>query len=468
MDHPGRDAALLYTSLKKAGYSFRTVSFEDDGFLPEGVESPYRALCGRKQEKNAVPRYFSRLQVPDGWEIRSTGTEGSVWDYDLKRAQLVYAHPASRRFLQTVNWLDSAGRNIWQDHYDDSGELYARTTCNAEGRPILKTFYTASGEEGIVENLQTHAILLREQREDGTPASRLFPGRVELVLWYLEATKADCDRIFFNSLSYPLFAQRRLRMEKGTKYPEKNHLAEVPFGGDVLFWQEEIGEGLPGNMATVLNDPLGVNGIAVQSSDVYEKIQAQLREHAEENGIANTEMAEKVFAPLGPIYSFSGTEKKEKTVCILTNSDEVEHLAELADALPEFVFHIGALTEMSAKLMAMQRKPNVRLYPGMSEKLGRKLLEESEFYLDINRGNEILDAVWNAYLQRMVIFAFRETAHERVYAAEENLLPSACWTQMAELIRRAAEHPQEKERILHRQDMRAMRMTAEDYRRLLG
>ena len=61
MDHPSREAALLYGSLKKAGYSFRTVAFEDDGFLPEGVESPYRELCGRKREETAVPRYFSRL-----------------------------------------------------------------------------------------------------------------------------------------------------------------------------------------------------------------------------------------------------------------------------------------------------------------------------------------------------------------------------------------------------------------------
>lgn len=468
MDHPSREAALLYDSLKKAGYSFRTVTFEDDGFLPEGVESPYRELCGRKREETAVPRYFSRLQVPDGWEIRSTGTEGNIWDYDTKRAQLVYAHPASRRFLQTVNWLDSAGKNIWQDHYDDSGELYARTTCDAEGRPVLKTFYAASGEECIVENLQNHTMLLWEKKEDGTLTSRLFPGKVELVLYYLEKTKADCGRIFFNSLSYPLFAQRRLRMEKETKNPEKNDLAKVPFGGDVLFWQEEIGERLPGNMVTVLNDPQGVNGIAVQSLGVYEKIQEQIREHAAENGIVNAERAAKIIAPVGQIYSFSGTVKKEKTICILTNSDAVEHLAELADALPEFVFHVGALTEMSAKLMAMQKKPNVRLYPGMSEKLGEKLLEENEFYLDINHGNEILDAAWNAYLRRMVIFAFRETAHERAYAAEENILPSACWAQMAEQIRRAAEHSQEKDRLLYRQDVRAMRRNAEDYRRLLG
>ena len=30
MDHPSREAALLYGSLKKAGYSFRTVAFEDE------------------------------------------------------------------------------------------------------------------------------------------------------------------------------------------------------------------------------------------------------------------------------------------------------------------------------------------------------------------------------------------------------------------------------------------------------
>ena len=481
MDHPGREAALLYQSLQKAGYSFRTVALEDDGFLPEGVESPYRYFGGWKREKQVVPLYFSRLEVPDLWEIRSTGTEGSVWDYETKRAQIRYAEPVSRRYIQTVNWLDSAGKSVWQDHYDDAGNLYARTTCDAEGRAVLRSYYAEGGEERLVENLQTHVILLREKTENGRPEEHLFRGKVEFILYYLKKTKADCSRIFFNSLSYPLFIQRQIRSGEaafGKQNPgigsqtgtqtmqerEKNRKS----GGDVLFWQEDIYGKLPGNMVTVLNDPMGVTRIAVQLPEVFRKIREQIRDHAGENGIAEAERAEHVFCPVGQIYSVANPVKEKRSICILTNSDAIEHLSELTGALPQYTFRIGALTEMSDKLMAMGRKPNVFLYPGMGEKLARRLLEESEFYLDINHGNEIVDAVWNAWLQRSVIFAFRETVHNPSYVPAENIVASDDWNNLIRKIRETDESDGVRKEVLQRQDEWAMRMTAEDYKRLLG
>ncbi len=479
MDHPGREAFLLYQSLQKVGYPFRAVALEDDGFLPEGVESPYRYFGGWKREEQAVPRYFSRLKVPDLWEIRSTSAGGSVWDYETKRAQIFYAEPVSRRYIQTVNWLDSAGKSVWQDHYDDAGNLYARTTCDAEGRAVLRSYYAENGEERLVENLQTHVILLREQQENDRVEEHLFRGKVEFILYYLEITKADCTRIFFNSLSYPLFIQRRLRADpESLGTPNRAAGAdgeqlrarrkERTTGGDVLFWQEDIHGKLPGNMVTVLNDPMGVTRIAVQSAEVFGKIREQVRNHAGENGIADAERAESVFCPVGQIYPIADPVKEKRSICILTNSDAMERLLELTGALPQYTFRIGALTEMSDKLMAMGRKSNVFLYPGMGEKLAQRLLEESEFYLDINHGNEIVDAVWNAYLQRSVIFAFRETVHNPSYVPAENIAASDDWDNLARRIREAGESDGVRERILQRQDAWAMRMTAEDYKRLLG
>ncbi len=482
MDHPGREAFLLYQSLQKAGYSFRTVALEDDGFLPEGVESPYRYFGGWKREKQAAPRYFSRLKVPDLWEIRSTGTEGSVWDYETKRAQILYAEPASRRYIQTVNWLDSAGKSVWQDHYDDAGNLYARTTCDAEGRAVLRSYYAENGEERLVENLQTHVILLREKKENGRMEEHLFRGKAEFILYYLKRTEADCSRIFFNSLSYPLFVQRQIRSSEvsfgkqhpeigsqtGTQEMQERGRENRKSGGDVLFWQEDIYGKLPGNMVTVLNDPMGVTRIAVQSPEVFDKIREQVRDHAVENGIADAEKAEQVFRPVGQIYPIADPVKEKRSICVLTNSDDIEHLSELTGALPQYTFRIGALTEMSDKLMAMGRKPNVFLYPGMGEKLAQHLLEESEFYLDINHGNEIVDAVWNAWLQRSVIFAFRETVHNPAYVPAENIATSDDWDNLARRIREAGEFDGVREQILQRQDAWAMRMTAEDYKRLLG
>lgn len=485
LDHPTREASFLLYSLQQAGHELRAVYFEDDGFLPEGAESPYRFWCRRQRKEKAHPRYFSRLRVPDGWEIRGTGTEGSVWDYDRQRARIHYALPADRRYIQSVDWLDEDGKTIWTDHYDDQGSLFARTTCDAEGRPVLKSYYTEGGEEAITENLQSHTILLHEcaaknvgtveQGRSQTDRTFIFQNKTEFVLHYLKGAGADLDRVFLNSLSYPLFVQRRLRANAGCYVQNENdgrtlqtEAESVRGTGDLLFWQEDIYGKLPGNMVTVMNDPQGIERIVVQSPGVFDKILEQIHSHAEENGIKDPERAEKMVTSLGYLYPVENPQKQKKSICILTNSDQMEKLEELTNALPDFVFHIGALTEMSDKLLRMQRKSNVRLYPGMTGSRGKELLTGCEFYLDINHGSEVVDAVREAYLQGTVILAFQETRHNAMFTADSNIFPAADWEKMAETLWLAAASEVEKQQLLEHQDQQAMRADADEYQQIVG
>lgn len=482
LDHPTREASFLLYSLQQAGQEFRAVYFEDDGFLPEGAESPYRFWCGRQRKEKAHPRYFSRLEVPNGWEIRGTGTEGSVWDYDRQRARIHYAPPADRRYIQAVDWLDEAGNTIWTDHYDDQGSLFARTTCDAEGRPVLKSYYTESGEETVTENLQSHGILLRKkvgEQESGSPskenkeATEIFTGKTEFLLDYCRKIRKEGERILLNSLSYPLFVQRRLRAdtecyaENGEKKLEAGG-DSLQRNGDLLFWQEDIYGKLPGNMVIVMNDPMGIERIAVQSPGVLDKILDQIHGHAKENGIKDPERAEKMVTSLGYLYPVKNPHKQKKSICILTNSDAVEKLDELTAALPDYVFHIGAMTEMSGRLLRMQKKDNVRLYPGMTGSRGKELLAGCEFYLDINHGSEVMDAVREAYLSQTVILAFQETRHNAMFTADRNTFAAADWEKMAETLRHAAASAEEREHLLKLQDGKAMRAAADEYRRLFG
>lgn len=483
LDHNTPEAAFLLHSLREAGCEPRAVYLEDDGFLPEGAESPYRFWCGRQRKEKAHPRYFSRLEVPNGWEIRGTGTEGSVWDYDRQRARIHYAPPADRRYIQAVDWLDEVGKNIWTDHYDDQGSLFARTTCDAEGRPVLKSYYTESGEETVTENLQSHGILLRKkvgEQESGSPskenkeATEIFTGKTEFLLDYCRKIRKEGERILLNSLSYPLFVQRRLRADaecNGKKETDGKDLRagrnEGQKNGDLLFWQENIYGKLPGNMVAVMNDPRGIGRIVVQSPGVLDKILDQLHDHAEENGIRDPERAEKMVTSLGYLYPVENPPKQGRSICILTNSDQIEKLEELTAALPDYVFHIGAMTEMSDRLLRMQKKSNVRLYPGMTGSRGKELLAGCEFYLDINHGSEVVDAVREAYLSRTVILAFQETRHNAMLTADRNTFAAADWEKMAETLRHAAASAEEREHLLKLQDGKAMRADADEYRRVM-
>lgn len=484
LDRMSREAELLRQSLLAAGENFRAFCFEDDGFLPAGVESPYHYYseaedvsrdpilreCTTGMDKSddvgdaGCPLYFSRLPVPDGWEIRGNGSGGDVWDYETKRADITYASPAGHRMVKSVTWLDDKGTACWTDHYDRYGRLFARTARDWKGQEILRTYYryekgeltgkTPKAIPSIVENRKDYSITLRQMR-DGREEEHIFSGKAEFMTYYLQEIGADFDRILFHSLSWSFLTERALR----ERNPGKNQ--------DVLFWQEDIKEKLPGNMTVILREKRWVSHIAVQSEEVYGRILQQLREHAAEYGLQGTEEERKMFRPLGYIYPIKRENNRQKKVLILTNSDAVEKLQELVEALPDFIFHVAALTEMSQKLMRMEMWDNVALHHGISEMRAKELLENCDFYLDINHGNEIVDAVREAYLHRALILGFYETAHNRRFEPAENLWPAADWRLLAKRLKETALSASRMEAMLKRQDACAMRAGAEEYRAFL-
>jgi hypothetical protein len=84
-------------------------------------------------------------------------------------------------------------------------------------------------------------------------------------------------------------------------------------------------------------------------------------------------------------------------------------------------FRIAAVTEMSSKLLTLLSYPNVVLYQNASPQKIRELYQLSDLYLDINYGNELLDAARQAFEHNMLILAFDQTAHNRLYTAPEHL-----------------------------------------------
>jgi accessory Sec system glycosyltransferase GtfB len=123
---------------------------------------------------------------------------------------------------------------------------------------------------------------------------------------------------------------------------------------------------------------------------------------------------------LGMIYDFKKNDKK-KDIVILTNSDQIEKLNELVEACQDRKIHIAAITEMSGKLLKYGSYKNVRLYPNITESHAKKLIENCQYYFDINYGGEILNAIREAFIHEMVIFAFEDTIHHHEYVAKEHI-----------------------------------------------
>lgn len=402
-DWLNQESLDLDYSLRQAGYEGVSIVINDDGFLPKEITSPYAYFCGFDQIQEGRPLYFNELPVPDFWQIAGTNQQAEVFDYNQKKANIFYAEPKHRRFIKNVDWLSPDGKTRFTDHYNQYGWQFACTHFTADQQATIKTYMDRKGQEIIVENFNTGDIIL-----NWLGKIYFFKNRVEFLDFYFDQLTFDNSEIWFNSLSTPFFLSRYLGNE----------------GEDILFWQEDIGDVIPGNMLAIFNSPEArVKRIVVQKRSAYEKLLALLPANQHSR-----------VSYLGYSYPEKGQPTGGQEILILTNSDKIESLEALVTGLPNHTFHIGALTEMSSRLTAYAKYPNVCLYPNISMTRVDKLYQLCDIYLDINYGSEILQGVRRAFEYNHLIFAYDTTVHNRELILSEHIFAKEASQQLIQTI----------------------------------
>lgn len=434
-DYYGTDSQDLYSSFRSAGFWYPAMVIEDNGFLPEDILSAYGFFLGDFKEvlgERAHAKFFNQITVPEYWEISGNNSGGSVHDREKERGRIFYAEPAHKRRVQIIDWYDEKGTVRSSDHYNRYGAVFARTLFNAKGQKATKSYFSAEGREVIVENFVTGDIILNQG-----DTVRIFHTKTDFVVYALEQAGFGESRIFFNSLSTPFFVSNRMKAVSGKR--------------DKLFWQEPVGEEIPGNMQFLLNGHAGrTETIMVQKRESYDKLIALG---------ANPDMTHR----LGFLYSFVKENKHRQEALICTNSDRIEHCEKIVKTLPKVHFHIAALTEMSPKLMEMDNCENVSLYPNVKQTVLDDLFKECDFYFDINHEKEIVSAVRKAFLHNQLIFAFEETIHNRNYIAKAHIYPAASVDRLIADVKKTAKDGDVLERRLKKQRDAAMEETAQRY-----
>jgi len=423
MDTYSTDSQKLHDSLKIAGYNVKAVAIEDDGFLPEDVISLFQSFLGdygqaalknnsevwlkSKLTDNSVPgrpRYFNQIQIPEYWEISGNNSNAKINDKYIEKAKIYYAEPTHKRNVKVVDWMDLHGVVRCSDHYNRYGALYAKTIFNAKGQKVSKSYYSVDRKEVIVENFVTKDIILNEDGE-----IKLFHNKTEFVVHFLKKNGLDKNRIFFTSLSVPFFATL--------------HIDARDERDDIMFWQENTGKDIPGNMQSILNgNAKRCNTILVQKKESYDRLM--------ELGAS----PEKVKY-LGYIYQISRMNKNRPNALICTNSDRILQLETLVTSLPEMHFNIAALTEMSSKLMSIENYDNVTLYPGIKAEMQKVLFADCDYYFDINTGAEIISAVHSSFVNDMLIIGFNNVAHNKNYVSPNHLFEEIETDKMIELVK---------------------------------
>ena len=286
----------LRYSFHKAGFCCPTVVVEDDGFLPEDVLSVYGFFIGNFKGEKGVPgkpRYFNQIPVPDYWEISGNNNVGKIKDLNRERGRIFYAEPFHKRLVKIVDWYDENKVPRSSDHYNRYGALFARTIFNARGQKVNKSWFSAQGQEIIVENYVTGDIILNVGSQ-----VRMFRGKTEFVLYALKRAGFDKNRLFYNSLSTPFFVSQSIHSVHKR---------------DILFWQEPINGDIPGNMQIILK------GEATRTSRIMVQRKCAC------DALLRQEVLPKNVQKVGFIYPFEKENCHKPEALICTNSDQIEH-----------------------------------------------------------------------------------------------------------------------------------------------
>ncbi len=430
------EGRYLHESVERAGYKTRAIVIEEDDFLPRGVISVYDLLSSDWKEENkgkGAPLFFNEIVAPDHWSI-SAGVEepyGKITYQHEEKGRIYYIEPVRKYLVKAVDWFDRKGAVRFRDHYNRYGIICARTVYNAGGQQLSKSWFSARGQEILMENYVTGDIIFN----DGDIVKH-FRTKIDLICYCFTKIGIADNRIFFNSLSTPFFLSNRLKASAKK---------------DILFWQEPVQEDIPENMQIILKGRARrTDKIVVQKRQAYDKL---LELGAEKDRLFR----------LGFIYPFAKENGHKPEALIYTDSDRIEHCQELIKAFPQMHFHIAAITVMSQTLKNLESLENVSLYPAVKSPVREELFRKCDYYFDINYYGEVISAVQKAFVHNLLIFAFRETVHNKEYVDDAHIYQISEFEKMVSDIKSTIEKRTVMEEHLEKQNRHALTEDKEAY-----
>lgn len=376
-DQYDENSKRLIQSLTTAGIKRKNLFVHYNGELPDDGISPYDFFTEQKRfDKKQVALFFNQVKVPDFYAIRHVDGGSSNIEYLKRVVGKIYYRKEGYRLVDRVEWLSSmdAQTVVKKDYYNISGLHYSSTYSSSKG--AYKTeYYNPKGETIIVEDLVHRSIQLFYKKK-----TYHFETLTQFFLYFVRVSEIDISNIYINSLSYPLFISRALDIGLKT----------------TLFWQENLGNEVPGNMKNELVAPKTLKQIIFMKEKQLEQVDKMF---------PNTQIK---LGYLSAIGEFKRKNQFRANAFILTNSDNIYGLRDLLSNFPEFNITVAAYTNMSTKLMHLEEEfNNITLIPSIDDERLSQELEKADIYLDINHGLKVGSILEQAYQNQMLIFSYK-------------------------------------------------------------
>lgn len=379
----------------------QSIILEDQVELNENVYSLMGLIGGFDSNVPLKKFYYNNLQLPDFWEVTlHEGTKGKVTFWGETKIIIDFMAPKENRFIKTLTWLDKSGNIIFVDLYNQYGQLFVREFFQ-NNQATHKFYYDITGKEFAQTISNSQGLLIYNYPD----LSGYYPNKLLLLEAYLN----------------------------------KEHSKEKLITFDFNLYQQLQKQ---------------VNLINVDENQTFEK-------GSDNQGLIYDFSKHSTRLPNSYINVYSPTVKKEhsRVIFILTASDKMDNILEIADKLSEFQFYIGARTLVSDNMKELNLKLNIRVFEHMMEEEVEDLLNQADLYLDINHNFEVDKILSRAVLKGIPIVAFKERAHRPSYCLPELIIKDNDVTALTTSIQDINSNPSFRKTItdyqLHHLDFKA-------------
>lgn len=387
-DYETKEGIMLANSFRASEIPIDVVSLQDNISVCKFSLSVQEFVAGENCQGR--PLYYNEIPIPQEWTVNyGENGLGQITYLGQVRGSIHFLDCEKKYQVESVDWYDLSGKLFATDFYNYYGHRYARTVYDETEKPIIKTWYTLEQKEAIVETLELGVF---NYLLDGD--NKTFTSSLDMLAYHMKQQRRHIQSVVINSLSTPFFFVNRIQEYIDSCY---------------LFWQEPTRDDIPGNMTSIFSNPMSkIKVIYVQDHEAYSKL---IDLGADRN----------IVKELGYVFHFKKENKGVAKSLICTNSDNIAHIESIIQTLPEMEFHITAITSMSDKLLNLSKYENVKLYPGVKKQQLKQLFIECDYYLDINYGSEICNAVEEAFLHNHILLAFSETIHNRRFVPDDSV-----------------------------------------------
>ena len=231
-DRYNENTKKLIHSLATAGKEAKSLFVHYEGELPKGGVSPYSFFTKLPEESEEQGLFFDQVIIPKFYAIRHLDGGSAAIEFLQRRVGLIHYRKEGYRLVQTVEWFSKEDSKtiVKRDVYNLAGHHYASTYFNTKG-PYQTDYYNLQGQVIVSEDLVHRGIQLNEPSK-----IHHFENVTQFFLYFMKVAEIQPSEIYINSLSYPLFISRALNIGRQT----------------TLFWQEAMGQEVPGNMKNEL------------------------------------------------------------------------------------------------------------------------------------------------------------------------------------------------------------------------